>query len=209
MSGPRSRRQGPRRPARRGCAPSRALRLSCPMSTSSHSPPVRRWCGPACSKSRHPSTIVDGDALRQLDLRQAFRARQSRAGAVESRPWTAPSVSTRPATSSGALRRIRWPGGSTRRWRAIGAPSPRTPPPRRTPSSAGRCPSRGATRTRSPSARSPSAWIPSFGNPYNDIGAYLIELGRHDEASPGSSAPRRRRATSPGTSPTSTSPAST
>ena len=23
---------------------------------------------------------------------------------------------------------------------------------------------------------------PSFGNPYNDIGAYLIELGRHDEA---------------------------
>lgn len=25
---------------------------------------------------------------------------------------------------------------------------------------------------------------PSFGNPYNDIGAYLIELGRHDEAIP-------------------------
>jgi len=23
---------------------------------------------------------------------------------------------------------------------------------------------------------------PDFGNPYNDIGAYLIELGRHDEA---------------------------
>jgi tetratricopeptide (TPR) repeat protein len=23
---------------------------------------------------------------------------------------------------------------------------------------------------------------PEFGNPYNDIGAYLIELGRHDEA---------------------------
>jgi Tfp pilus assembly protein PilF len=23
---------------------------------------------------------------------------------------------------------------------------------------------------------------PAFGNPYNDIGAYLIELGRHDEA---------------------------
>ena len=23
---------------------------------------------------------------------------------------------------------------------------------------------------------------PSFGNPYNDIGAYLIEMGRHDEA---------------------------
>src|SRR4026208_71463 len=23
---------------------------------------------------------------------------------------------------------------------------------------------------------------PTFGNPYNDIGAYLIELGRHDEA---------------------------
>lgn len=23
---------------------------------------------------------------------------------------------------------------------------------------------------------------PSFGNPYNDIGAYLIELGRHEEA---------------------------
>ncbi|HTF57147.1 MAG TPA: tetratricopeptide repeat protein [Planctomycetota bacterium] len=25
---------------------------------------------------------------------------------------------------------------------------------------------------------------PDFGNPYNDIGAYLIELGRHDEAIP-------------------------
>jgi tetratricopeptide (TPR) repeat protein len=25
---------------------------------------------------------------------------------------------------------------------------------------------------------------PDFGNPYNDIGAYLIELGRHDEALP-------------------------
>jgi tetratricopeptide (TPR) repeat protein len=25
---------------------------------------------------------------------------------------------------------------------------------------------------------------PSFGNPYNDIGAYLIEKGRHDEAIP-------------------------
>lgn len=25
---------------------------------------------------------------------------------------------------------------------------------------------------------------PYFGNPYNDIGAYLIELGRHDEAVP-------------------------
>jgi tetratricopeptide (TPR) repeat protein len=25
---------------------------------------------------------------------------------------------------------------------------------------------------------------PSLGNPYNDIGAYLIELGRHDEAIP-------------------------
>jgi Tfp pilus assembly protein PilF len=25
---------------------------------------------------------------------------------------------------------------------------------------------------------------PTFGNPYNDIGAYLIELGRHDEAAP-------------------------
>jgi Tfp pilus assembly protein PilF len=25
---------------------------------------------------------------------------------------------------------------------------------------------------------------PSFGNPYNDIGAYLIELGKHDEAIP-------------------------
>ncbi len=25
---------------------------------------------------------------------------------------------------------------------------------------------------------------PSFGNPYNDIGAYLIELGRHQEAIP-------------------------
>jgi Tfp pilus assembly protein PilF len=25
---------------------------------------------------------------------------------------------------------------------------------------------------------------PAFGNPYNDIGAYLIELGRHDEAAP-------------------------
>jgi Tfp pilus assembly protein PilF len=25
---------------------------------------------------------------------------------------------------------------------------------------------------------------PDFGNPYNDIGAYLIELGRHDEAVP-------------------------
>lgn len=25
---------------------------------------------------------------------------------------------------------------------------------------------------------------PSFGNPYNDIGAYLIDLGRHDEAIP-------------------------
>ena len=25
---------------------------------------------------------------------------------------------------------------------------------------------------------------PSFGNPYNDIGAYLIEMGRHDEAIP-------------------------
>ena len=25
---------------------------------------------------------------------------------------------------------------------------------------------------------------PQFGNPYNDIGAYLIELGRHDEAIP-------------------------
>jgi Tfp pilus assembly protein PilF len=25
---------------------------------------------------------------------------------------------------------------------------------------------------------------PSFGNPYNDIGAYLIEQGRHDEAIP-------------------------
>lgn len=25
---------------------------------------------------------------------------------------------------------------------------------------------------------------PDFGNPYNDIGAYLIEMGRHDEALP-------------------------
>jgi tetratricopeptide (TPR) repeat protein len=25
---------------------------------------------------------------------------------------------------------------------------------------------------------------PTFGNPYNDIGAYLIELGRHDESIP-------------------------
>ena len=25
---------------------------------------------------------------------------------------------------------------------------------------------------------------PEFGNPYNDIGAYLIDLGRHDEAIP-------------------------
>src|SRR5262245_38917316 len=25
---------------------------------------------------------------------------------------------------------------------------------------------------------------PTFGNPYNDIGAYLIEQGRHDEAIP-------------------------
>jgi tetratricopeptide (TPR) repeat protein len=25
---------------------------------------------------------------------------------------------------------------------------------------------------------------PTFGNPYNDIGAYLIELGQHDEAIP-------------------------
>jgi len=25
---------------------------------------------------------------------------------------------------------------------------------------------------------------PDFGNPYNDIGAYLIELGRHDDAIP-------------------------
>lgn len=25
---------------------------------------------------------------------------------------------------------------------------------------------------------------PSFGNPYNDIGAYLIEMGQHDEAIP-------------------------
>lgn len=25
---------------------------------------------------------------------------------------------------------------------------------------------------------------PGFGNPYNDIGAYLIEMGRHDEAIP-------------------------
>ncbi len=25
---------------------------------------------------------------------------------------------------------------------------------------------------------------PDFGNPYNDIGAYLIDLGRHDEAIP-------------------------
>jgi len=25
---------------------------------------------------------------------------------------------------------------------------------------------------------------PDFGNPYNDIGAYLIEIGRHDEAIP-------------------------
>ena len=25
---------------------------------------------------------------------------------------------------------------------------------------------------------------PTFGNPYNDIGAYLIELGREDEAMP-------------------------
>jgi Tfp pilus assembly protein PilF len=25
---------------------------------------------------------------------------------------------------------------------------------------------------------------PSFGNPYNDIGAYLIEMGRHDDAIP-------------------------
>jgi tetratricopeptide (TPR) repeat protein len=25
---------------------------------------------------------------------------------------------------------------------------------------------------------------PSFGNPYNDIGAYLLELGKHDEALP-------------------------
>jgi Tfp pilus assembly protein PilF len=25
---------------------------------------------------------------------------------------------------------------------------------------------------------------PEFGNPYNDIGAYLIEMGRHDEAPP-------------------------
>jgi tetratricopeptide (TPR) repeat protein len=25
---------------------------------------------------------------------------------------------------------------------------------------------------------------PSFGNPYNDIGAYLIQMGRHDEAIP-------------------------
>jgi len=37
---------------------------------------------------------------------------------------------------------------------------------------------------------------PEFGNPYNDIGAYLIELGRFEEAIPWLEQPRRRAATS-------------
>ena len=36
--------------------------------------------------------------------------------------------------------------------------------------------------TRSRSASAPSKWIPTFGNPYNDIGAYLIAKGELDEA---------------------------
>jgi len=41
------------------------------------------------------------------------------------------------------------------------------------------------------------------GNPYNDIGVYLIEQGALDDArGPGSNAPSARRATSRATSPT-------
>jgi Flp pilus assembly protein TadD len=36
---------------------------------------------------------------------------------------------------------------------------------------------------------------PEFGNPYNDIGAYLIEQGALEEATPGSKRRRERRAT--------------
>ena len=36
----------------------------------------------------------------------------------------------------------------------------------------------------SPNANAPSHSIPDFGNPYNDIGAYMIELGQFDEAIP-------------------------
>ena len=35
---------------------------------------------------------------------------------------------------------------------------------------------------------------PDFGNPYNDIGAYLIELGRHGEAIPWLERAKRARA---------------
>ena len=55
---------------------------------------------------------------------------------------------------------------------------------RRTPFWAGRCPPRATTRARSGSATGRSRSIPGFGNPYNDIGSYLIALGRPKDAVP-------------------------
>ena len=88
----------------------------------------------------------------------------------------------RPAGLPAKATRRRWAAASRRRSSTIAAPSPSTRRRRPTRSSAGRSASSG-TRTRpSPSAETAIAVDPAFGNPYNDIGAYLIELGREAEA---------------------------
>ena len=66
---------------------------------------------------------------------------------------------------------------------SIGDRSLCTPPPRLTLFWAGPFTSRGRSTRRLPSASARSK-DPEFGNPYNDIGAYLIGLERFDEAIP-------------------------
>jgi hypothetical protein len=63
-----------------------------------------------------------------------------------------------------------------------GSPSRPTRPPRPTPISAGPTPIAGSTTRPFATASWPSISIPDSGNAHNDLGAYLIELGRWDES---------------------------
>ena len=98
--------------------------------------------------------------------------------------WRTRRRGSRPSTISPGLRGAD-AGRPRRRDRLLRAldraPSRR---PRRTPSSAGRTASRGDSRTRSRECRTAIAVDPDFGNPYNDIGSYLITLGRARRGDP-------------------------
>ena len=73
-------------------------------------------------------------------------------------------------------------GASRRRWSTTGGPSRSIRPRRPTPSSAGRYSFQGRPDDAIAECKIAIAVDPDFGNPYNDIGAYLIELGREEEA---------------------------